>query len=373
MLRDRTISPRAAAALFVAVALTLGTAPAALAGFERVAELFAAGSWEQARGQTAAAESGARPAESQLWRSRLSTEPAGALELLGQGLTRKRLGRPVRTRLALETAELELGRGHPGEALTAVSPLLDEGDDLPGQVQVVAARALLALGRGPRARELLAAVRTSDPAFAMSRALLGDIAIAQGDGAQALRWYDAADQADPELRRRTVSGRCRAMLPGGRVAEVEALAMQIDELDSGSLALLEIHRALRDHQDVAVTRLPASARPTPPTERAQGTVRDDTRTPATAQPEGRVGRYTLQLGAFGDRGRALDFQQRHAERVEGLTIEEGVDARGQSVYRLRAGAWPGPAEAENAAAELGARLGLDVIVVDREANARPDR
>jgi cell division septation protein DedD len=372
MLRDRTGGSRAAATLFVVAALTLTAAPGARADFDQVAMLFASGAWDQARGQAAEAGSGARPAESVLWRSRLATDTTSALDLLREGLTQKRLGRQVRARLALETADLELGRGHPSEALAVLTPLLKEGNDLPGDVPLVAARALLTLGRGPRAGELLATVRPSDPAFARSQALLGDIAIARGDGAQALRWYDAADQADPQLRRRTVAGRCRAMLLGGRVGEVEALAAQLDALDPGSLALLEIRRALHDHQDVETTRLPTNSPPA-------GAAYDDTRAQSTAtqsatnQSTTGAGRYTLQLGAFGDRGRALEFQQRQADRVEGLTIEQGVDARGQNLYRLRAGAFLTQDEAETAASDLGDSLGLDVIVVDREATARTDR
>ena len=391
-------------ALVVVSSLALGAAPGARADYGRVSDLYASGAWDQARGQVQGssgdAGSGARPAEALLWRSRLATGTADALEFLREGLTQKRLGRPVRVRLALETADLELGRNHPAEALAAVSPLLDDGNDLPGQVQLAASRALMALGRGPRARELLASVRSSDPAYAMSRVLLGDIAIGQGDGAQALRWYDAADQADTELRRRTVAGRCRALLLGGRRETVEALATQLESLDPGSLALTEIRRALRDHQDVEVTRLPtssqpATSQPTNGTGQARGTVRDDNHETQYAQdaaqgaaqdvsqdvssdapaasPVAPAGRFTLQLGAFSDRGRALEFQQKHAERIEGLAIEEGVDARGQNVYRLRAGSWPSAADAEAAAAELGARLGLDVMVVDREAAARTER
>lgn len=367
MLRDRICDSQGAATLFVVAALTLTAAPGARAGFDQVAMLFASGAWDQARGQAADAGSGARPAEALLWRSRLATDTNSALELLREGLTQKRLGRQVRARLALETADLELGRGHPSEALAVLSPLLNEGNDLPGEVHLAAARALLALGRGPRARELLTTMRASDPAFARSQALLGDIAIARGDGAQALRWYDAADQADPQLRRRTVAGRCRAMLLGGRVGEVESLASQLDALDPGSLALLEIRRALHDHQDVETTRLPATSQP------AGAAYGGSTEAQSTKAPSAPAGRYTLQLGAFSDRRRALEFQQRRADRVEGLTIEEGVDARGQNLYRLRVGAWLTPAEAESAASDLSDSLGMDVIVVDREATARPDR
>jgi hypothetical protein len=372
-----------------ALVLVLGAAFAmpAAAGITQVADLFAAGSWEQARAQAAGDDSGARPAEALLWRSRLAKDPATAIELLQEGLRQKRLGKPVRARLALEIADLELGRGHPAEALTALSPLLDDGgDDLPGHVQLVASRALVALGRGPRARELLAAVRTADPAYAQSRALLGDIAMLQGDGAGALRWYDAADQADTELRRRTVAGRCRALLRSGRILDVQAAEAQLAALDDGSLALVEIRRALREHSEQAASlQSPsvsgAASRPrsaASASERAQepditAPEREAPEPPAVAPEDARpaAGRYTLQLGAFTDRGRALEFRQRLVGSVPGLAIEEGRDPRGQSVYRARTGAWSDPASAGEAAVELGRKLGLDVIVVDRQAPARP--
>jgi cell division septation protein DedD len=377
-------------ARLAALVLVLGAAFAmpAAAGITQVADLFAAGSWEQARAQAAGDDSGARPAEALLWRSRLAKDPATAIELLQEGLRQKRLGKPVRARLALEIADLELGRGHPAEALTALSPLLDDGgDDLPGHVQLVASRALVALGRGPRARELLAAVRTADPAYAQSRALLGDIAMLQGDGAGALRWYDAADQADTELRRRTVAGRCRALLRSGRILDVQAAEAQLAALDDGSLALVEIRRALREHSEQAASlqspsvsgaasrpRSEASASERAPEPEVTAPEREAPEPPAPTPEDARPaeeGRYTLQLGAFTDRGRALEFRQRLVGSVPGLAIEEGRDPRGQSVYRARTGAWSDPASAGEAAVELGRKLGLDVIVVDRQAPARP--
>lgn len=376
--------------VMAALVLVLGAAIATpvTAGITQVADLFAAGSFEQARAQADGDDSGARPAEALLWRSRLAKDPAAALELLHEGLKQKRLGKPVRARLALEIADLELGRGHPAEALTALSPLLDDGgDDLPGHVQLVASRALVALGRGPRARELLAAVRPADPAYAQSRAMLGDIAMLQGDGAGALRWYDAADQADTELRRRTVAGRCRALLRSGRILDVEAAEAQLAALDDGSLALVEIRRALREHSEQAASlqspsvsgaaSRPRSAATADEPAREPGTTAmdRDAPTPRAAPPDkprpAAEGRYTLQLGAFTDRGRALEFRQRHAGSAPGLAIEEGRDPRGQSVYRARVGVWSDPAAAGEAAVELGRKLGLDVIVVDRQAPARP--
>lgn len=354
-----------------AVSLTVPVDVLARAGFEQVADLYAAGSWEQARATVSGRMADARKAEAALWQSRLAPDPTTALRILHDAASDKRLAHAVRVRLALETAELELGRGHPAEAIAVLAPMLRDREDLPGQVPILAARALLAVGRGPRARELLAGVRVTDPAYAQSRAILGDIALAQGDGTQALRWYDAADQADPALWMRTVSGRCRALLLKDMPDEVDALESRLMEADPGSLALLEIRRARRDHDEETSSRqpalpafesptsAPASAAPAPDPVPSQG-----------AQAEAK-GRYTLQLGAFGDRARALDFLERFRGDVDGLTIEQGVDAQGRTVYRTRAGAWDSPDLAAVRAGELGRRLGLDIIVVDRQASDRP--
>lgn len=373
----RRARPRAIGAL--ALACLALAAPGAHAGLSQVPDLFAAASWEQARAQAVGDDGGARPAEAQLWRSRLAADPAAALALLEDAAGQRRLARPVRARLALEAAELELGRGRAAEAVKLLSPLLDDAADLPGAVPVLAARALLALGRGPRARESLVAVRAGDPAYAESRAVLGDIAVLQGDAAGALRWYDAADDADPDLRRRTASGRCRALLRSGRAAEAQAIAARLETLDPGSLALVEVRRALREH----AADTPAKALTDTYDSPAEPAVDEEAHAPAAAAPEAEPeatpgaeappavgGRYTLQLGAFTERERALEFRGRYSGRVRGLVIEDGSDGRGQTVYRLRAGSWDDEESARDAARELGGKLGLDVILVDRQAPAR---
>ncbi len=365
---DRCLISRAARRLPAACLAVVALATAATAGWPDVADLYAGGAWDQARSQARNDQPGARPGEAALWRSRLAEDPAAALSALRDGLEQKRLGKPVRARLALETAEIELGAGRPEEALKVLSPLLGGIGDVPGDVQVTAARALLALGRGPRARELLTAVRTGDRAYGLSRALLGDIAIAQGDGVGALRWYDAADEAEPALRARTVSGRCRALLRAGRQGEVQALAARLQDKDAGSLALSEIRRALREYDEQEGTRRPtptgvvAGRAPAvmPPATSDETPSEEETASPA-------AGRFTLQLGAFTDRSRALDLERRVADKVDDLTMAEGVDARGAAVYRLRSGAWDDEGTADAAASEMSQLLGIDVIVVDLQA------
>lgn len=353
----------------VACAVLLGTlAPgAALADLARVADHFAAGAWDQARAEAARDDSGARPGEAELWRSRLAADPEAALAILREGLGQRRLPQPVRARLALEAAEIELGRGRAGESLKQLVPLLDDMDGLPGAVPVAAARALVALGRGSRARELLVAVRADDPDHGLSRALLGDIALAAGDADGALSWYDAAERADSRLRRRLATGRCRALLKAGRTGEAEALATQLAALDPDGLSLLEVRRALAAGAPAQARREPARA-PQPP---AEAPAEPATAPAPTATEAAAPGPFALQLGAFGDHDRALELRRRLAGQVPGLAIEEGVDAQGRTVWRARAGGWDERAEADSAARELAGRLGLDVRVIDRRADLRP--
>jgi tetratricopeptide (TPR) repeat protein len=370
---DRRLISRAGRRLVATCLAVAALATTAPAGWPDVADLYAGGAWDQARSQARNDQPGARPGEAALWRSRLAEDPPAALSALRDGLEQKRLGKPVRARLALEAAELELGAGRAEEALKVLSPLLGGIGDVPGDVQVSAARALLALGRGPRARELLTAVHTGDRAYGLSRALLGDIAIAQGDGVGALRWYDAADEAEPALRARTVSGRCRALLRAGRLGEVQALAARLQDKDPGSLALSEIRRALRDYDEQEGTRRPTptgvvagrAPEATPVVETEETAGEEPTREEDAAPPA--AGRFTLQLGAFTDRSRALDLQRRAADKVDDLTMAEGVDARGATVFRLRSGAWDDEGAADAAARAMSQLLGIDVIVVDLQA------
>lgn len=373
----RTAAPGPRALALCAALVLAAVAQPARADLSRAADLYAAGAWEQARTEAGRDDNGARPGEAHLWRSRLAADPATALAILHEGLRQRRLPAPVRARLALEAAEIELGCGRAGESLKVLAPLLDDADDLPGAVQVAAARALLALGSGSRARELLGAVRVGDPDHGLSRALLGDLALAAGDPSGALSWYDAAERTDGSLRRRVATGRCRALLRAGRTREADALAAQLEALDPDGLALLEIRRALGAgarqpaREPTRVATSPATdAAPTAVPESAV-TGATDHRPPATAAAPAGAGRFALQLGAFGDHARAEEFGRRLRGEVAGLALEEGVGAGGRPVWRARAGGWDDRPAAEAAARELGARLGLDVHVVDRRADTRP--
>jgi len=352
-----------APALILIAGLTAGAvAGSARADVARTAELFAAGAWDQARAEAARDDREAPPGEERLWRSRLAADPAAALALLQEGLDQRRLPPAMRLRLALEAAEIELGRGRAGASLKILAPLLDDADRQPGALRVLVARALVALGRGPRAREVLVAVPGGDPDHGLSRAMLGDIALAGGDAPGALSWYDAAERADSALRRRLAAGRCRALLRAGRAREAAALAAQTEKLDPGSLTVLEIRRALAE----------AGARPAAPTEPAAAAADEEADRPQPPPaPADAGGRFALQLGAFADHARAEDFRRRLADHVPTLALEEGSDQSGRPVWRVRAGGWDEREAAERSARELAARLGLDVRVVDRRADQRP--
>ncbi|MBU1074301.1 SPOR domain-containing protein, partial [bacterium] len=80
--------------------------------------------------------------------------------------------------------------------------------------------------------------------------------------------------------------------------------------------------------------------------------------PATAS-----GRYALQFAAFADRARALKFLDDWRERLPGLLISEVTDERGLTLYKLRAGSYPGMSQARDQAALLRASYDLDPLPV----------
>jgi hypothetical protein len=210
---------------------------------------------------------------------------------------------------------------------------------------LLAGLAARAVGDAERAERLLAGVRQGDPAFGEARLLLGEISLDRGDAERALR-YLTTDGVGPRAR----AGRWRALRQLGDDAAAAALLSDMEDDDAGGLALLDVHRRqLADAEE-------RTARLTGPDDAAADTVA--TR-PALA------GRYTLQLGAWSDRSRALDMVRRHAQQLPDLRIEEARDARGQILYKVRTGAYDNPALARTEAERLRSRLGLDVFVTDR--------
>ena len=76
------------------------------------------------------------------------------------------------------------------------------------------------------------------------------------------------------------------------------------------------------------------------------------------------GRYALQLGAFSDRGLALEFLRRYREQLPDLRIDEVRDDRGQFLYKIRSGSFVNPALARTEAKRLAGQLDMEVIVDD---------
>ena len=339
-----------------ALAATLLAAWPSLASLTTVAGLFDAGRYAEAREALGAGNEGARPVEEILWRSRLATDPAVALALLEPALQDKRAGTEVRIRVALEIADIQSGRGDYRAAIDALTPLLSAGEEnLPGAVHLRAGLALRALGRLQQAREMLASVRPGDPEFVLARYYLGDIGLEQKDATLALRYFNAAAKAtDKAGASRLAGGLWRAHRASGEEKEADALVKKLAADDPGSLALLEIRRQIQLEQDERKARAGTEPDNTPVTKTVDAT-----------------GRYALQLGAFSDRGLALEFLKRYRAQLPDLRIDELRDDRGQYMYKLRTGAYVNPALARSEARQLADRLGIDVIVADLTGTDRP--
>lgn len=325
-----------------------------VAALDTVADLFRDARYEEARQALGQAGDSFRAGEEVLWRSRLTTDPAEALVILGEGLSDERLPASVRIRMTLDSADIEFGLGNYQSSLKILSPLLD-GDlgQLPGAVYLRAGLSLRALGSLQRAREMLASVKPMDPDFFLARYYLGDIALEQKDAGLALRYFEAAaDGGSSAIHPRVAGGQWRALLAENRDLEAEDLAETLSQDYPGSLATLEIQRQRREQEEELAAMTPAGS-----TE------------PVVKNQEPDRGRYALQLGAFSDRSLALDFLRRYKSQLPDLRIDEVRDRRGQFLYKVRTGSFVNPALARSEADRLAGELGMDVIVADLSESA----
>lgn len=347
--------PRTLAGL-LALLLAAWLALPSLAALSSVTDLFRQARYADARSALDSAGAGNRPGEEVLWRSRLAARPDEALALLQPALGDSRIDGPARIRIACEVAELQAGKGNHRAVVDALSPLLtEESGELPGAVHLRAGLSLRSLGLLQQAREMLASVRPGDPEFVLARYYLGDISLEQNEVALAQRYFEAADKAaGRSASSRVAAGLWRAKLASGHDREADEIRRRLTGQDPGSLAMLEIRR----HEQLAAD------------ERLARTPRDDTEQVVTP-PTTAAGRFTLQFGAFSDRGLALEFQKRYRRQVPELRIDRVRDNRGQFLYKVRTGEFVNPAQARSEAKQIGHRLGLEVIVSELTGAAIP--
>jgi len=332
----------------LAVVVLLISVPA-IAALDTVAGLFQEARYEEARQALEQGGEGFRAGEATLWEVRLTTEPEKALLMLREGLADKRLPDEVRIRMALESADIEFGLRRYQSSLRVLQPLLesDQGG-LPGDVYLRAGLSLRALGKLQESREMLASVKPRDPAFLLARYYLGDIALQQRDASLALRYFEsAAGGSGSSIHPRIAGGQWRAYRNENRDQDAAKLEQALGRDHPGSLAMLEIQRLRRKQtEDLAAMTLP-----------------DTIDTSVNANDQSR-GRYALQLGAFSDRGLALDFIRRYKNQLPDLRIDEVRDHRGQFLYKIRSGSFVNPALARTEAKRVARELDMEVIVAD---------
>ena len=276
------------------VLVTLAAAAAWPGGADAL-DHFRAGRWAEARTALDAPGEAAGEGEDLLLKAYLARRPDPALGVLEGAAQAFAPNTTVGVAARLDAAAIRFGQDRHREVLTLLEPLVaDGGAAAPGRALVLAGLSRLALGDAGGAAAMLATVKPDDPAFTAARSALGDIALADRDAAKALRYYDnAANEA------RTGAGRWQALRLDGQEAEAERLRERLQGRDPGSVAILEINRRLRAEADDSAAR------------RAQAPARPDTA--AAAAQAARAGRYTLQLGAYSDRGLALDLLRRYGE------------------------------------------------------------
>lgn len=341
--------------LAVLLLIALGAAGSALAedpspaGWDDVRAAFAMGDFTEARAlaDRLAAEV---PDDDQAlyWRYRLAESPGVARDLRRQLLDRETLGPAARALLLQDAAWISYAAGDYQEALAYLA-------DVPrGEHETAATSGLLgglaerALGAGELSRDALAAVPPDDPDYAWARYRLGQLAHAEGDKALAERYLEmAADAPDSPCRAEVLLARWRIALESDPQQALR-LARELSHRfpDSLAAALVAEQEQRRQELQHSLDETPTEDTPPPPA--------------LHVEPPGR---YTLQFAAFADRARALAFLDAWSDRVPGLHIVPVDDGRGGTLYKLRAGAYPGPSQARDAAEDFDDRHGLRPIPV----------
>ncbi len=337
MTRRRLLLTAAAAALAVAGAVVAG------AGAAAALEHFRAGRWTEARAALQEPGDGPGGGQDLLLQAYLARRPEAALASLEATLGGPA---PLVAAARIDAAALRLAQGRHRDALTLLEPLVGAGGDTPpGRALLLAGLARRALGDRAGAEAMLATVKPADPSFAAARTALGDIALAERDAAKALRYYESAGN-----EARAGGGRWLALRLSGRDEDAERVRSRLTRDAPGGVALLEIGRHRRAEDEETAARL-AQTQP------GTGAHGDADGAPA-------AGRYTLQLGAYSDRGLALEMVGRHRGQVPDLRIDTVRDDRGQLLHKVRSGSFVNPALAQAEAERLQRALGIEVFVAE---------
>jgi tetratricopeptide (TPR) repeat protein len=325
----------------VAASALLGGWLVARSGPAAALELFRSARYREAAA-TLAEDGSAGDAAAPLLTACLEPRPAAALAVLAEAIAAG--GQSARS-ARVETAAIHYAQGDYRAVLRVLEPVTDDPTLAPGRALILAGQAARALGDVVGAERMFATVKPADPAFPAARTALGDLALADKDPVKALRYYDTAGDD-----KRVGAGRWQALRQTGRDDDADRLQRRLRESAPGSVAMLEINRVLGAEADERAAR------------RAQGAAPDSA---ASAQPAPvPAGRYTLQLGAYSDRGLALELVRRYREELPDLRVDTVRDERGQLLYKVRSGAFVNPATARAEADRLQRRLGVDVFVAE---------
>jgi len=344
---------------FLLIFLALGLPT--LAAMQQVSGLFGEGRYEEARQSLGTSGDGVKPGEDILWRSRLSVDPDEAIALLKGSIQNPEIPSSTRVGMTLQLAQIYFARGQYEATNSVLSPLLAEATEpLPGEIYLLAGLTLRKAGKLQSAREMLASVKPDDPAFGAARYFLGDISLVSNDPELALRYFESG-QKNSRIREfsRLKAGQWRALRASGQDSEADKLLEELKQESAGSLALVEIGRVLQTEKDENNARIASAS------EAAVDTV--------IADPIDTTGRYTLQLGAFSDRGLALEFKGMYQDQIPELEIVEIRDSMGQFFYKVRFGSFVNPALARSEAQRQKNILGTEVIVVELDPSAGGNR
>ncbi len=336
-----------------ALLLLLGAVlPARGEDWTAVESLFREGDYTTARSLAGSLAAGApRSLDGLLWNYRLATDPVQAAMLREKLLARDDLDPSVNRALRLDAAWTSYAQGEPSQGFAYLPPKAADAKRSPPVSPLLTGLLYRAARDEAMTETTFAKAADDDPELPWIMLLRGRRAAAFGDPGLARRCL-GADEGNNGTPTDADLLAARWQLERDQDSRLaDRIVRELERAYPLSPALDLVRGLQRQRLELALMDA-ASSSPSPPPSATAET--DDTPT----------ARFVLQLGAFGDRGRALAFVDRWRSSVPGLHLVQSHDARGQLLHKVRAESYSDQPEAAARATALSASFGLPVIVVD---------
>jgi hypothetical protein len=333
--------------LFAAV-LLISAGASAQSDFDRIEELWREGNFSSALTELHKTDN-TDDARYLLWSYRLQTDADAADEAFVQ-LTQSLADMPTRTRSEV-VGDRCWQLFAVAEYDSALALLLQQTTVDPGlseEKQLLRGLLLAQTHRLQSARDVLHTIRSNDPDYCWAQLQLAQIALRNEETLLARDHVDQALDADDNLCRPDALATLWQLIITADPKRAKAIEQELHRDHPGSFATAKVASAARQRERLLSAQI----------DEASGIASADT---LDVEPDGD---YTLELGRFSDRGRALAFVVDWQDYMSDLHVQSQKDERGHMQYRVIGGAFGSRSRAAMMANRVFGDVDISPRVVD---------